>query len=231
MNEIQPRNGGPARTAQAAPGAAARGAAPGRAGPQDDGREFQAALKRKRSGAAPAPDRRAQWRLHAGLQPQAGEAREWCMDDPLRGQAHVCTWKDPGAGGDGDGGDAGPDGDDGAAAGARPPDPAPPPAIAPARLAVPETARQQAQAEVDGAAVELMLSRMDLSPGARGEFELLLPAGRNIGVQYDVAPEVTHVLLQARSRSLSRQLQACAAGIGAEMSRRSGRRVEVLAGG
>lgn len=232
MNEIQPGNGRAARAAQAG-AAEIRGLAPARAGAQDDGREFQAALKRRRGGTASAQDRRAEWgRQPLPPQTPAGEGREWQVDDPLRGQAHPCTWKDAGAGGDGD---AGPDRDDGAAfAAAQLPEAGWTPGKASADSAVnaaAQPAMPQAQAALEGAAVGQMLSRMDLSPGARGEFELLLPAGGNIGVQYDVAPEVTHVLLQASSRGLSRQLQACAAGIGAEMSHRSGRRVEVLAGG
>ena len=226
------------------PGAAgqAAAAAMGRAAPADDSRAFQSALKNRR-GAPPAPppsapasrDRRAESRRPpAEASPTPCEdGRQWQVDDPRRGLAHVCTWKDPGAGGDGaGGGGASAQGDDGqtaaaaavscapqagdAKAGAVPVQAGPPPA-------------QQAPAALEGQTADLVLPRMEWSNGARGEFQILLPAGRSVGVFYDVSPEVTHVLLQGGSRGLSRRLQACAPGIGAELSRRSGRRVEVMA--
>lgn len=227
------------------PGAAgqAAGAAMGRAAPAEDSRAFQSALKNRR-GAPPPPspsapavrDRRAEARRptsEASPTPYE-EGRQWQVDDPRRGLAHVCTWKDPGAGGDGAAAQA----DDGPTAAAPSVSTAPQAGDAGAG-AVPAQAQAQAQAgmplprqapaALEGQTADLVLPRMEWSNGARGEFQILLPAGRNVGVFYDVSPEVTHVLLQAGSRGLSRRLQACAPGIGAELSRRSGRRVEVMA--
>lgn len=230
-NPIQssaPRSGSTGHTA---------GAALGRSAPAEDSRAFQAALKNRR-GAAPPPspsapavrDRRAEARrpMSEASPTPYEEGRQWQVDDPRRGQAHVCTWKDPGAGGDGAAAQA----DDGPTAAAPSVSTAPQAGDAgagavPAQAGMPLP--RQAPAALEGQTADLVLPRMEWSNGARGEFQILLPAGRNVGVFYDVSPEVTHVLLQAGSRGLSRRLQACAPGIGAELSRRSGRRVEVMA--
>ncbi len=214
----------------------AAGAAMGRAAPVEDSRAFQSALKHRR-GAAPPPlspasasaarDRRAEARRPvADFSPTPyEESRQWQVDDPRRGLAHACTWKDPGAGGG-----SSTRADDGQTATAVPVFDAPQAGDAgavpvPAGMPPP----RQAPAALEGQTADLVLPRMEWSNGARGEFQILLPAGRSVGVFYDVSPEVTHVLLQGGSRGLSRRLQACAPGIGAELSRRSGRRVEVMA--
>lgn len=223
------------------PGAAGQAtvAAMGRAAPAEDGRAFQSALKNRRGAAPHAPpsapaarDRRAETRRPTAevLPTPYEEGRQWQVDDPRRGLAHVCTWKDPGAGGDGaGGGGASAQADDGHAAAMS----HAPQAGDAGAGAVPVQAGaplpQQAPPALEGQAADLVLPRMEWSNGARGEFQILLPAGRSVGVFYDVSPEVTHVLLQGGSRGLSRRLQACAPGIGAELSRRSGRRVEVMA--
>ncbi len=75
----------------------------------------------------------------------------------------------------------------------------------------------------------LLSTQINPSVGSQGQFDLLLPDGQHIGVQYAVSPQVTQVLLEAGSPTLSRRLQVCADGIGQRMSQRSGRRVDVFA--
>jgi hypothetical protein len=196
--------------------------APDRTVGSDAAKEFQQCLKKKRAqGKEPQ------------VQPLAAKTTGedptlWSTDDPLRGQAHICTWKDQGAKGSSDDGAPGSESqglDDVSSSSDRRRDSAWPAAAVTTACSTPRHDPVQ-----DADRLEPMIwSQMNVGMGSQGQFELWLPSGQHIGVQYTVAPQSTLLLLEADSERLSRQLQACAQGIGQRMSQRSGRRVDVFA--
>jgi hypothetical protein len=198
-----------------------------RNGSPEAAHDFQQALKKKR--AAAREDARAKGAVALRDDPQ-----RWRIDDPRRGQAHVCTWKDPGASGAQDEAASGESTHIAeqrreAALRKAPPDERETPLVTAAALSAAMQAVRP-PAPSDASQLEpLLWSRMEPHPGAQGQFELLLPGGQQIGVQYAVSNALTQVLLEADSPQLSRQLQACASGIGQRMSERCGHRVDVFA--
>jgi hypothetical protein len=188
----------------------------------DAARDFQQALKKNR-----ASQKENSGHLKVGREP-SDDLNRWSTDDPLRGQAHVCTWTDLGApGSNADSHDDDPSrrlvsvnaAQESAVANASP------------GLANLETcAPVQRDPIQDPDQLEpLLWSHMSTDIGSQGQFELWLPSGQHIGVQYAVSTQATQLLLEAESKSLSRQLQSCASGIGQRMSQRCGRRVDVFA--
>ncbi len=84
---------------------------------------------------------------------------------------------------------------------------------------------QTALSDVDHQLHHSLLSQ----PSSQGQFELLLPMGHSIGVTYDMGPGSTHVMLEARSRILAKQLKSRTEAISQSLSQRSSKEVHVVA--
>lgn len=114
-----------------------------------------------------------------------------------------------------------------------PPSPEVPPAVHTApviehgRLATLD-ANDSVAAGTENSVVMSLTQQLDFSAGS-GRFDVLMPAGHQINVHYEVSPKITQVLLRTSNTALSQQLKQCANNIGSALSKRSGRLVEVTA--
>ncbi len=184
-----------------------------RAGSAAQANEFQTSMQKNR---ASRPSSAANG--HPETKP---DSRTWKTGAPLEDQPPAWIAIEP----DGDGGrqsvlqrhlDDGPDTPDSRVASER------------SRFAG-QTAATHATSVANETLVSSLAEKLDTSSAASGQFELLLPSGHGIGVHYEVTPELTQVLLRARSALLSQQLKQCTDGISTALSQRSGRSVQVTA--